>query len=135
MSGQAMRPSELKDEILREMANMASDVRIFWQTMRGQRQQWSKELEGVYGNVAIIPLIPRGGEFGDPNSIVSDFMEMLDGSKEEIDRVLETSRRLPLRYGFIIVEKAPLRHAQLSSVVKFPEWLPFIGGRLLDCFH
>jgi hypothetical protein len=95
------------------------------------RTEYCRVLEQTCPN-HIIPLIVRA-RFDNPNAVLDDLNQDLDHSRERICSRLSTVDPPPKRLIIILLSHAPLQIPQLASPGNLPEWVPFFGGKLLEC--
>lgn len=84
-------PETVVDEIRfrRSRPEDGQPLRVFWVRVSGDRDDFARELRRLRGELPIVPWVLRAGGFGDPNSVMRDVRDVLDGARDDIEDVDE----------------------------------------------
>jgi hypothetical protein len=105
-------------------------IRVVWHVVHSYgRMDFVRALRECHTDVAVVSLLPSGGRFGDPDSIVTDFLQLLEDNRsfieEELDRI-QTSPSAPII--FILVSRREFAAGGVPSAGRLPSWLRHVGG-------
>jgi hypothetical protein len=115
----------LVDTLTHRAMSLADDgIAVYWFQVPGDREIFRREVCDQRGDAFIVPLIVRSDGFDNPNAMLSDLIELVEGNRPAFQ---VPGARGPVT--MLLLGKAPLRVAQLGSPAVLPEWFPAIGGR------
>lgn len=121
----ARRVIEVLDQV---QLSRPRDLRVVWLTVVAERQSMADEFKTLRDHRRIWPYVLRDPLFANPNAVLRDVLKVLEELREEI--VASSNRQGGI--CIIVLSKHPLGIPQQSSMVPAPDWMPDVGGRLID---
>ena len=113
---------QVADEVRRRPS--AEDLRVFWvRVLDESRDRFAEDLaaQAVGADRAIVPWVVRDpGVFNDPNSVMTDVADVLEGARAQIEAVGDTVAGVDL----VLLARRELNIADASSPVQLPVWWP-----------
>jgi hypothetical protein len=112
-------------------ATELAPISVYWVPTSGSRSVLAEAIRGRRFPTPVVPIVLRKQAFADPNSVLSDIVELMDDYQQEIIGAfaLESVRTCCI---LALLTKAPLRIPQVGSPVTLPGWFPIRAGQTLD---
>ncbi|GAA3285679.1 hypothetical protein Dvina_38140 [Dactylosporangium vinaceum] len=125
--------TEVAATVRRLFGDAPGPMAAYWLAVDGSRSRddYARELAAELADLPIIPLVIRSERFDDPNAITIELVHILDRNRHACEAVL--SAQIHQRFAVILLARRELGISQSSSPVSLPEWVPMLGGTLIDC--
>lgn len=129
-----LMPADVLHEIKQRGAATDAPIRFYWvdvssETGGGNRNRFVRALHERAGDYPLRAVILRTPGFRDPNSVMNDLAEVLEGCKSQL---LGADMRRRIGHGghvdIVLVARRELNLAITSSPVLLPEWFPLRAG-------
>ena len=114
-------PETIAKEI-RSRARDSQALRVFWVTVSGDRDTFAGELKRLLESCPVVPVALRGRGFENPDSVMRDVADVLEGVRGEIqkmDHVIKGRRGVDL----VLLSRKDLM-IDTSSPIVLPNWFP-----------
>ncbi|MFE2567294.1 hypothetical protein [Streptomyces mirabilis] len=121
-------PTYLAAAIRGRLAASASELSGFWFQVRGDRNNYARELQQQLAGDPVVVLVVRRAPFDNVNAVLDDFVVLLDENQEACEKHL-TSDLATDRHAVVLLARNTLQIPQISSPVILPAWFPRLGGR------
>jgi hypothetical protein len=105
------------------------DLNVLWCWTTESRSIFATQLNDEICDLPAVALVARGVRFRDPNSVLDDFVALLEDHRDEVLAGLAGVNE-SLRV-VVIVSRSAMCLPQLSSPAILPDWLPG-GGRTIE---
>ncbi|HEX6183063.1 MAG TPA: hypothetical protein VFZ44_04060 [Pyrinomonadaceae bacterium] len=103
-------------------------VLVFWCQIATNRDELCRQIEELRGEDNIIPLVPRGLGFDNPNALLADLNRLISEHREQFVAVgsRATSNDRPL--ALLLLSRTEFALPQIASLTVLPHWFPRVGG-------
>lgn len=101
---------------------------VFWHVVESQtRATFAHHVETERARRFIVPLIPRGGTFKDPDAVGSDLSKLIQENEGAFGQAesISDSRTIVI----VLLSHRALEAPPVSSLLALPLWFPKLGGR------
>lgn len=124
---------EVAATVRRLFLDGSGPMAAYWLAVDGSRSrdEYARELATELAGLPIVPLVIRNERFDDPNAIITELVHILDRNRDACEAVL--GERSHQRFALILLARRELGISQSSSPVPLPDWVPTLGGTLIDC--
>lgn len=103
-------------------------LRVFWVRVPRDRNDFKRDLVQLRNQSPIVPWILRKAALQNPNSVMSDVLDILNEAREEIESVRDAAARVG-GVDLVLLGRADLMLADTSSPILLPDWFPVAPGR------
>lgn len=104
-------------------------LRVFWVRVGGDRNTFERHLVQLRAQCPIVPWVLRKPAlFQNPNSVMSDVLEILNDAREEIQAVQNAATKAG-GLDLVVLGRTDLKLADTSSPILLPDWFPVAPGQ------
>lgn len=103
-------------------------LRVFWVRVSRDRDAFKRELIRRRGQSSFVPWVLRKATLQNPNSVMSDVVEILNDAREEIEAVRDAAVEAG-GVDLVLLGRADLKLADTSSPILLPDWFPVAPGQ------
>ena len=103
-------------------------LRVFWVRVPRNRDDFKRDLMQLRAQSPIVPWVLRKAALQNPNSVMSDVLEILNEAREEIQTVQNVATKAG-GVDLVLLGRADLKLADTSSPILLPEWFPVAPGQ------
>lgn len=103
-------------------------LRVFWVRVSGDRDDFKRELIRRRGQSPVVPWVLRKATLQNPNSVMSDIVEILNDAREEIEAVRDAAVKTG-GADLVLLGRTDLKLADTSSPILLPDWFPVAPGQ------
>lgn len=118
---------EIAARTIEERSRDGRPLRVFWVTVAADRDDFAASVAGLLEGQAAVPIVLRTGGFVNPDSVMRDVAELLDGSRSDLLK----ARDAAIRQGgvdVVVVSRKELSLTNTSSPILLPDWFPVSPG-------
>jgi hypothetical protein len=119
----------LVDVIKNRCRGRKEPVLVFWCQTAANRDEMRRRVEELRGDANIIPLVPRGVGFDNPNALLADLNRLIREHKEQFaaEGARAASADGPL--ALLLLSRTEFFLPQIASLAILPDWFPRAGGQ------
>ena len=103
-------------------------LRVFWVRVPRNRDDFKRDLMQLRTQSPIVPWVLRKAALQNPNSVMSDVLEVLNDAREEIQTVQNAATKAG-GVDLVLLGRADLKLADASSPILLPDWFPVAPGQ------
>lgn len=103
-------------------------LRVFWVRVPRDRDDFKRDLVRLRAQSPIVPWILRKATLQNPNSVMSDVLEVLNDARQEIQTVRNAAGETG-GVDLVLLGRDDLKLADTSSPILLPEWFPVAPGQ------
>ena len=103
-------------------------LRVFWVRVPGDRDDYKQDLTRLRDQSPFVPWVLRRAALQNPNSVMSDVIEILNDAREEIEAVRDVAAKAG-GVDLVLLGRADLKLADTSSPILLPDWFPVAPGQ------
>jgi len=101
---------------------------VFWCQTANNREEMCRQIEVLRGEANIVPLVPRGVGFDNPNALLADLNRLICEHKEQFlaEGISTTGNTRPI--ALLLLSRTEFTLPQIASLTVLPHWFPRVGG-------
>ena len=128
-----LTPQHVIEEVKRLRQEASDPIRFYWVDIsaeegRSDRDDFATGLRDQVSPYPLLPVVLRTPGFMDPNSVMNDLADVLEGSKQELlSGVLADTIRLRGHLDVVLIARRELALAITSSPLVLPDWFPVLA--------
>lgn len=123
-----IQPQDLRDYL---ETLPRSGIHVVWVEVTAPRDDFATSLESLVTDSPVLTIVVRSRGFDDANSILADFIGVLNDSRSYCENRLGSFCHAEYLYVVLLAKKR-LNVPQASSPVTMPHWLPLMPGATVE---
>lgn len=127
----AVTPESVADVVSRRCAERPNELSVLWCATATGRNEFARQVELALSAVPAVPIVVSGARFDNPNSILDDFVQLLDAARTSVLQRL-SAIGAPRLAAVLLVSRTTLAVPQVSSPAVLPDWVPELGGTTVE---